>query len=75
MLAPSKKTGKLKCYYFPSDKAMRAIKSKVKAIVGNNQHKSVKEVAELLNPMLRGWGNYYQDGNARERFTDIGTYV
>jgi RNA-directed DNA polymerase len=75
MLAPSKKTGKLKCYYYPSDKAMRAIKSKVKTIVGNNQHKSVKEVAELLNPVIRGWGNYYQDGNARERFTDIDTYV
>ncbi len=75
ILAPSRKTGKLRCYYYPSEKAMGSIKSKVKAIVTSSQHKALPEVVSLLNPVLRGWGNYYRTGNAKERFADIDTYV
>ena len=31
-------------------------------------------IAEL-NPILRGWGNYFRTGNAAKKFRQIGWYV
>ena len=31
-------------------------------------------IAEL-NPVLRGWGQYFRTGNAANRFTDLDQYV
>ena len=31
-------------------------------------------IAEL-NPVLRGWGQYFQSGNAADHFTDVDDYV
>ncbi len=28
-----------------------------------------------LNPVLRGWGNYFRTGNASQKFNQIDTYV
>ena len=28
-----------------------------------------------LNPVLRGWGNYFRTGNAADRFNQIDRYV
>ena len=28
-----------------------------------------------LNPVLRGWGNYFRTGNAAAKFNQIDTYV
>ncbi|MEZ4320166.1 MAG: group II intron maturase-specific domain-containing protein [Myxococcota bacterium] len=33
--------------------------------------KDVREVISRLNPLLRGWGNYFRTGNASERFQEI----
>ncbi len=30
---------------------------------------------ELLNPVLRGWGNYFQTGNSQAKFKEMDTYV
>ena len=31
--------------------------------------------ADDLNPVLRGWGNYFRTGNAAQRFNQLDTYV
>ena len=28
-----------------------------------------------LNPVLRGWGNYFRTGNAAKQFNQVDTYV
>jgi RNA-directed DNA polymerase len=33
------------------------------------------EVVEELNPVLRGWGNYFRWGNSTRKFTQIDSYV
>ena len=30
---------------------------------------------EDLNPILRGWGNYFRTGNAAEKFCQVDRYV
>lgn len=68
-------SGKYKTFYYPSDKAMKSIKGKVKEIIKYSQSLQMTEVAERLNPVLRGWGNYFKTGNSKERFKEIDNYV
>jgi RNA-directed DNA polymerase len=35
----------------------------------------IRELVDELNPVLRGWGNYFRRGNSREKFNQIDSYV
>ena len=37
--------------------------------------KDVRDIITTLNPVLRGWGNYFRTGNADHEFNRIDTYV
>ena len=38
-------------------------------------HADIREVIASLNPVLRGWGNYFRTGNAAKCFNQIDSYV
>jgi len=62
---------------WPSARAMKAIRAKVKARTGRNRV-GVGDIRELfaeLNPILRGWGNYFRTGNSARKFNQIDSYV
>ncbi len=40
-----------------------------------NGVKDVRVLIARLNPVLRGWGNYFRTGNATRKFTQIDHYV
>lgn len=71
----SQTTGKWKTYYYPSNKSMKSIKGKVKEVIRYGQHLDLPEIVDRLNPILRGWGNYFKAGNSKERFKQIDQYV
>ena len=37
--------------------------------------KDIREVIRDLNPLLRGWGNYFRTGNASIKFQQVDGYV
>jgi RNA-directed DNA polymerase len=37
--------------------------------------KDIREVIADLNPVLRGWGNYFRTGNASLKFQQVDRYV
>ena len=37
--------------------------------------KDVRSIIRDLNPVLRGWGNYFRTGNAGNKFTALDRYV
>ena len=37
--------------------------------------KDVRVIIADLNPVLRGWGNYFRTGNAAEKFIHLDDYV
>ncbi len=62
---------------WPSQRSMKRIRQKIKARTGRNRT-SVRDIRELireLNPILRGWGNYFRTGNAANKFVQIDRYV
>jgi len=62
---------------WPSARAMKSIRAKIKAKTGRNRTgvSDIREVIADLNPLLRGWGNYFRTGNAADKFRQIDRYV
>ena len=55
---------------------MKRIRKRVHELTGARQSgKDVKQVIATLNPVLRGWGNYFRTGNADRKFNQLDTYV
>ena len=62
---------------WPSPKAMKNIQARLRELtdVRGNGAKSVNEIITKLNPVLRGWGNYFRSGNADREFNELDGYV
>jgi RNA-directed DNA polymerase len=62
---------------WPSQRAMKRIREKVKAKTGRNRVgvTDLRVVIDELTPILRGWGNYFRTCNAAIKFRQIGRYV
>ena len=61
---------------WPSQEAMKRVRQKIKALTGHNRSgMDIRDVIARLNPILRGWGNYFRTGNAAIRFNQIDWYV
>jgi group II intron reverse transcriptase/maturase len=62
---------------WPSAKSMQRVRQKVRELT-DRRWSGVKDVRKLianLNPVLRGWGEYFRTGNAMKKFTQLDTYV
>ena len=61
---------------WPSPRAMSRIRQRVRELTPRGRcHADLRDVIADLNPVLRGWGNYFRTGNAAQRFTQLDTYV
>jgi hypothetical protein len=69
-----------RCRYYlqrwPSRKAMNRERERVRELTPRGRcHQDVRGVIAELNPVLRGWGQYFQTGNAADHFIDVDDYV
>ncbi len=61
---------------WPSQRAMARLRDKVRLRTGRNRSgMDIRDVIADLNPILRGWGNYFRTGNAATKFRQIDWYV
>lgn len=63
------------CYSFPSQKSMKSIRKKIRAAIGKDYTKSLDDIITNLNPILRGWSNYYRWANSGKHFHKTESYV
>ena len=61
---------------WPSTKSMKRIRQRVKELTLRSRcHRDPRDVIAELNPVLRGWGQYFRTGNAADKFSEIDKYV
>jgi RNA-directed DNA polymerase len=61
---------------WPSPRAMASIRAKVKERTRRSRASwPLDFVVEDLNPVLRGWGNYFRYGNSSAKFNAVDSYV
>lgn len=70
---------KLKRYYlhrWPSRRAMNRVRARVRELTPRGRcHQDVRGVIAEINPVLRGWGQYFGSGNSANHFIDVDDYV
>ena len=62
---------------WPSQRSMKRVRQRVKALTSKSRNgmKDVRVILRELNPVLRGFGNYFRTGNAAHKFNQLDTYV
>jgi RNA-directed DNA polymerase len=59
------------CLAKPSKKSVQRVLKTIKDILISNKQAKVDDIIKRLNPIIRGWGNYYRYSNAKETFNYI----
>jgi group II intron reverse transcriptase/maturase len=61
---------------WPSPKATKRVRERVHELTdARHSGQDVKQIIATLNPVLRGWGNYFRTGNAEREFNQLDSYV
>lgn len=72
----SKKRKKLLPYMWPSQKAMKAVREKIRQITTRKRlNNPLEEVIRYLNRVIRGWRNYFGIGNSSRQLQGLDYYV
>ena len=68
-----------RAYYmhrWPSPKAMKRLRDRVREITDKRASgEDVKQIIAKLNPVLRGWGNYFRSGTTAREFLRMDSFV
>jgi RNA-directed DNA polymerase len=65
-------------FRWPSLAAMNRVRARIRGLTDRRRWaglKDIRQVIDLLNPVLRGWGNYFRTGNASWKFQQVDRYV
>jgi RNA-directed DNA polymerase len=65
-------------FRWPSPRAMNRIRARIRELTDRRRWagmKDIRDVIRVLNPVLRGWGNYFRTGNASMKFQQVDQYV
>jgi group II intron reverse transcriptase/maturase len=62
---------------WPSQRSMKRVRERVKELTGSHRSgvKDVRVLVRDINPVVRGWGNYFKTGNAARKFNQVDRYV
>lgn len=76
MVKSWKRPGRYWLHKWPSPRAMASIRSKVRTLTAPSRVGSdLRWIVKELNPVLRGWGAYFRQGNSSAKFGAIDAYV
>jgi len=62
-------------YYYPSAKSIKYIKTKLRDVISSSQHLNLTDLCQQrLNPILRGWSNYFIHANSKRKLDNVDNY-
>jgi RNA-directed DNA polymerase len=63
------RTGRRAIYTYPSKKALASVTAKVRSLTRRAKHRTLADLLRRLNPVLRGWCNYFRHGVSARTFS------
>ena len=70
------RTKKRVAYTFPSQRALRAVMHRIKTLTNRSTvNLSLDQLIHVLNPILRGWANYYRHAASSRCFAYLSHYL
>jgi RNA-directed DNA polymerase len=71
-----RRTGKLAPLMWPGKKAMRSVRAQIREETQRSGLRfSWEAMVARLNPIIRGWRNYFRVGNSTKKFQDLDRYL
>jgi RNA-directed DNA polymerase len=70
--------GRSYLFRWPSRRAMTAVRAKLHDLTSRRRWAGLRDIRDVIaqiNPILRGWGNYFRTGNASGKFHAVDRYV
>ena len=67
--------GKRTVYTYPSKKALASVTDKVRKLTRRELHLTLADLLRRLNPVLRGWCNYFRHGVSKRTFSYLDHYA
>ena len=61
-------------YTWPSKKALASVKAKVRALTRGGTNQPLAVLLRRLNPVLRGWANYFRHGVSKDTFDYLNAF-
>jgi RNA-directed DNA polymerase len=69
------RSGKRAVYTYPSKKALASIIDKVRSLTRRANYRTLADLLRRLNPVLRGWCNYFRHGVSQRTFSYVDYFV
>ena len=69
------RTGKKAVYTYPSKKALASVMEKVRSLTRRAKHRTLADLLRSVNPVLRGWCNYFRHGVSSRTFGYLGHFT
>jgi RNA-directed DNA polymerase len=63
------RTGRRAIYTYPSKKALASVTARVRSLTRRAKHRTLAALLRRLNPVLRGWCNYFRHGVSARTFS------
>ena len=62
-------------FHRPRERAIASFKNQVRYLTRRNRGVSLQAGVDSLNPVIRGWGNYFVDGHVAELFERLDQWI
>lgn len=62
-------------YAYPREKSIQHFKDKIRRMTQRKAPVSTQELIEQINPVIRGWGNYYCKAHVRKLFNQLDRWI
>jgi RNA-directed DNA polymerase len=62
-------------YRVARKRALQKFKDRVRELTPRQTHSTLQEVIDALNPVIRGWGNYFRLGHMKGRFEILDQWI
>ena len=69
------KAGGPSLYALPTDRSIKRFKDKVRTATNRRNPKDLEGVLDELNPIIRGWGNYYRRAHVRRLYHRLNHWI
>ncbi len=71
-----RRTGKVLPYFWPGQKAMKTVRSKIRQLTGYSRKRvPMAKIVNDLNLVIRGWRNYFSVGNSTKQLKAMDHYA
>jgi RNA-directed DNA polymerase len=62
-------------YAVPREKSVTRFKDQIRNLTQRRAPVTLRDMIEVINPIIRGWGNYYRKANVRKLFHRLDGWI